>query len=94
MNTRAALRWAGAVLGVAVFALLVWRLAPHSQLLAQAWRGLSWLDLTLAVAGVMLAQLAFAAAWHRLLHAAGETGAFAGDAARWSVSLAGKYIPG
>jgi glycosyltransferase 2 family protein len=94
MATRNLLRWAGAALGLAVFAVLVWRLAPHADALALAWRRLSAADLALAFAAFLAAQAAFAWSWHRLLHAAGETGEFIGDAARWSVSLAGKYFPG
>ena len=94
MDARTLLRRIGAALGLAIFALLVFRLQPHWPALRRAWQGLAWQDLALALAGVLAAQAAFAAAWHRLLHAPGERGNYLGDAARWSVSLAGKYIPG
>ena len=91
---RTVLRWAGAVVGVAVLAMLLLRLAPHGDALLQAWRRLEGTDLALAFVALFAAQAAFAWSWHCLLHAAGETGEFRGDAARWGVSLAGKYFPG
>ena len=94
MQARTALRWIGALLGVAVFAVLLARLVPQLDGLDAALSRLGWLDLGLAFALFFAAQALFALSWHRLLHAAGERGEFAGDAARWAVSLAGKYFPG
>lgn len=94
MRTRAALRWAGAVFGLLVFAWLLAGLALHAPSLARAWQSLTVADLSWAMLAFFAAQLAFAAAWHRLLKGSGERGHFAGDAARWGVSLAGKYFPG
>lgn len=94
MPARTALRWLGTLLGVAVFAVLVARLAPQLDGLEVALSRLGWMELGLAFALFFAAQGLFALSWHRLLHAAGERGEFAGDAARWAVSLAGKYFPG
>lgn len=94
MRTRTALRWAGAAFGLLVFGWLLAGLAPHADSLGQAWRSLDGVDVLWAMLAFFGAQLAFAAAWHRLLKGSGERGHFAGDAARWSVSLAGKYFPG
>jgi uncharacterized membrane protein YbhN (UPF0104 family) len=93
-NARTALRWAGAVFGLVVFGLLVARLVPQWDALDVALSRLGWRDLVLAFALFFAAQALFARSWHRLLHAEGERGEFAGDAARWAVSLAGKYFPG
>ena len=94
MERKTLLRRAGAVLGLALFAVLLWQLAPRAADILAALQRLSALDIALAFAAFLAAQVAFAWSWHRLLHAAGETGEFAGDAARWGVSLAGKYFPG
>lgn len=94
MAARTALRWIGALVGLTVFGLVVLQLHAHRQELASAWTQVGALPLLLSFLLFFLAQGLFALSWHRLLHAAGETGNFAGDAARWSVSLAGKYFPG
>ena len=88
------LRWIGALLGLLVFALVLQQLRAHVGELDQARANLRVAPLLLSFALFFLAQALFALSWHRLLHAAGETGNFSGDAARWGVSLAGKYFPG
>lgn len=93
-QARTWLRWTGALVGVAIFALLVARLLPQASQLSVAWQRLGWVDVAVAFLAFFAAQAAFARSWHRLLHADGESGEFAGDAARWGVSLAGKYFPG
>ena len=94
MNVRTASRWVGAALGLAVFAWMVLQLLPQLGQFSTAWEPVGALGVTGAFVGFFLAQGLFAMSWHRLLHAAGETGEFSGDAARWGVSLAGKYFPG
>lgn len=94
MPRRALLRWIGALLGLLVLALVLRQLRAHRHELGQAWAQLRMLPLLLSFALFFLAQALFALSWHRLLHAAGETGNYRGDAARWGVSLAGKYFPG
>ncbi len=86
-------RWLGAVLGIALLALVAWRLVQFRAQLTLDWRTLSWPLLAGALACACAAQLAFATAWHALL-ARGAAGTWAHDAARWSLSLAGKYLPG
>lgn len=94
MRTRRALRWIGALLGLALFAWMLVRLLPGLSQFSTAWERIGAVDLVLAFVGFFVAQALFALSWHRLLHATGESGEYAGDAARWGVSLAGKYFPG
>lgn len=86
-------RWIGGLLGIALLALVGWRLVQYRDQLVLDWGMLSWPLLAAALACACAAQLAFASAWHALL-ARGAAGTWAHDAARWSVSLAGKYLPG
>jgi uncharacterized membrane protein YbhN (UPF0104 family) len=94
MPSRTVLRWIGALVGLLVLGLVLQQLHAHRSELDQAWLHLRVLPLLFSFALLFLAQALFALSWHRLLHAAGETGNFSGDAARWGVSLAGKYFPG
>ena len=94
MPLRTALRWAGLLLGLLVFGLVLLQVRTHRQQLDHAWAHAQIAPLLLSFLLFFLAQLLFALSWHRLLHAAGETGNLRGDAARWGVSLAGKYFPG
>ena len=88
-------RWRalGGLFGLALLALVLWRLLQYRQQLAIDWRSLSWPLLAGALACACAAQLVFASAWHGLV-ARGRADPWAPDMARWSVSLAGKYLPG
>lgn len=92
MNTS---RWRvlGGLIGVALLGVVLWRLVQYRQPLAIDWRSLSWPLLAAALACACAAQFAFASAWHGLV-ARGSADRWAPDMARWSVSLAGKYLPG
>lgn len=94
MPPRTVLRWIGALVGLLVLGLVLRQLHAHRSELDRAWTHLQILPLLFSFLLFFLAQALFALSWHRLLHAAGETGNFSGDAARWGVSLAGKYFPG
>lgn len=94
MPLRSALRWSGLLLGLLVFGLVLLQVRTHRQELDQAWAHAQVAPLLLSFLLFFLAQFLFVLSWHRLLHAAGETGNLGGDAARWGVSLAGKYFPG
>lgn len=94
MAAKSALRFTGLLLGLFVFGLLLWRLHAHWHELSLASAQVRAWPVAFSFLLYFLAQSAFALSWHRLLHARGETGQFAGDAARWSISLAGKYFPG
>ena len=89
-----ALRGFGIVSGLAVFGFVLYGLAGQWQALQFSWSRLAWPALGLAMLSFAAAQALFAAAWHRLLSDAGESGELRGDVARWCVSLAGKYFPG
>ncbi len=86
-------RWLGSVLGVALLALVLWRLVQYRQQLVVDWATLSWPLIAAALAASCVAQLLFASAWHALLPMDSAAG-WRLDVARWSVSLAGKYVPG
>ena len=94
MAAKSALRWAGLLLGLFVFGLLLWRLHAHWHEVSLASVQLRAWPVAFSFLLYFLAQAAFALSWHGLLHARGETGQFASDTARWSVSVAGKYFPG
>ena len=94
MRSRTVLRRIGALVGLLVFGLVLLQLRAHRQELDHAWVHARMAPLLLSFLLFFAAQALFALSWHRLLHAAGETGNFRGDAARWGVSLAGKYFPG
>lgn len=86
-------RWMGSALGAALLALVLWRLVEYRGQLHVDWSNLSWPLIIAAVAASCAAQLLFASAWHVLLPSTAAAG-WRLDCARWSVSLAGKYIPG
>ncbi|CAN5115868.1 hypothetical protein BH11PSE14_BH11PSE14_10840 [soil metagenome] len=86
-------RWLGAVLGVALLALVLWRLVEYRDQLVVDWATLSWPLIGAALAASCAAQFLLASAWHVLIPATAAAG-WRIDVARWSVSLAGKYIPG
>jgi hypothetical protein len=88
-------RWRrlGGVLGLALLALVAWRMLQFRDQLQLDVRVLRSPWLAAAVCAALASQAAFATAWHRLL-GSGGAGAWRHDAACWSVSLAGKYVPG
>ena len=94
MPAKTVLRWIGAAVGLLVFGLVLLQLRAHRHELDLAWAHARMAPLLLSFVLFFVAQALFALSWHRLLHAAGETGNYRGDAARWGVSLAGKYFPG
>lgn len=85
--------WLGALLGAALLAVVLVRLVQYRQQLTLDWRALSWPLLAAALACSCAAQLLFASAWHVLLPD-GVAAGWRQDCARWSMSLAGKYLPG
>lgn len=95
-------RRAGAVLGLVLLALVAWRLVQYRAQfgdVAVLSGGLMHAgpSIAVALAAALLAQAAFATGWHRLLAnpaTPGTAGGWRRDAARWSISLGGKYLPG
>ncbi len=87
-------RWLGGVLGAIVFALVLHRLWSHWHEVSGAVAHMRWPPVLGAFALYVLAQGLFAWSWHQLMHAEGESETFGRDAARWSISIAGKYFPG
>ena len=94
MRTSKALRWLGALLGAAIFGLVLHRLWGQWEEAAVAVTRMRWLPVLGAFGLYFLAQAVFAWSWHQLVHAEGESDTFGRDAARWCVSIAGKYLPG
>lgn len=88
------LRRVGIVLGLAVLGFVLFQLQAQWQSLDFSWTRLHWPAIGLSLLLLATAQALFAFSWHRLLADAGESGELRGDAARWCVSLAGKYFPG
>jgi glycosyltransferase 2 family protein len=88
-------RWrlAGLLFGLALLLAVGWQLLAYRDQLAFDPRRLSWPLLVGAMAAALAAQGCFAAAWRRLLGTDAAPG-WRDDAARWGVSLGGKYVPG
>jgi hypothetical protein len=101
-------RRAGLALGLGLLCFVAWRLVAYGEQLGSgattsAFIAEAWPLLSIALLVALLAQLAFATGWHRLLRdgmamrdadAAGVAHAWRHDVARWSASLGGKYLPG
>jgi hypothetical protein len=86
-------RLLGLLVGLVLLGFVLRRLFADGARLALDWRAVRAPMLAAALAVALAAQLLFASSWHRLLGAR-EAGGWRHDAARWSVSLAGKYVPG
>jgi hypothetical protein len=86
-------RLLGLLAGLVLLGFVLRRLFADGARLALDWRAVHAPTLAAALAVALSAQLLFASSWHRLLGAR-EAGGWRHDAARWSVSLAGKYVPG
>lgn len=86
-------RTLGLLLGLALLALVLRRLFADGARIALDWRAVHAPTLAAALLVALAAQALFATSWHRLLGAR-EAGGWRHDAARWAVSLAGKYVPG
>ena len=88
------LRWLGLLLGLGVLGLVALRLRDDPVLRQLAWERIHWPWLAGSFVAFALSQAGFALAWHRLMRQPGRSIAFVDDAARWCLSLAGKYLPG
>jgi hypothetical protein len=88
-------RWrlAGLLFGLALLFAVGWQLVAYRDQLALDLGRVSWPLLGGSLAAAAAAQACFAAAWRRLLSADAATD-WRDDAARWGVSLGGKYVPG
>lgn len=90
----ARLRRLGWALGVVALGLVCWQVWQHREQVDLAWRQLDPVRLAAALALGLGAQLLFALAWYRLIHAAAPTLALRSHLARWLLTLGGKYVPG
>jgi len=89
-----AVRWLGLALGVAGLAALAWYLVEALSTGAVALDRLSIAPLLGAFALLAVGYAAQATAWHALIRSQGTRLAWSQDAARWGMSLLGKYLPG
>lgn len=88
------LRIAGALVGVALFAILVaflWRALGAGDL---ALKDARLVPLAVSAGFLVAANMTQAYAWHVLMKAAGGTESACIDGGRWALSLLGKYVPG
>jgi len=88
-------RWrlAGLLFGLVLLFAVGWQLLAYRDQLAIDFSRLSWPLLGGALAAALAAQACFSVAWRRLLGVAAAVD-WRDDAARWCVSLGGKYVPG
>ena len=89
-----AVRWLGVALGVAGLAALAWYLVDALSTGAVALDRLSIVPLLGSFALLAVGYAAQATAWHALIRSQGTRLAWTEDAARWAMSLLGKYLPG